>query len=99
MLLIVGTVRLPPEKLHAARPIMEEMIKASRAEVGCLAYSYSQDMLEPGLIHVNEAWQDRATLETHFASDHLAAWRARWEDLGIHDRNLNLYEAGKPSEI
>ena len=37
---------------------MERMIAASRAEPGCLGYAYAEDILEPGLIRVSEAWQD-----------------------------------------
>ena len=95
MLLIIGTVRLPPEKLAQARPAMERMISASRAEPGCLDYSYAQDVLDPGLIRVSETWSDRAALEAHFRSAHLAAWRASWVELGIGDRRLTLYEAGE----
>ena len=59
MLLIIGTIRLPADQLDAARPSMALMIEASRAEVGCLEYSYAEDVLDPGLIHVKERWRDR----------------------------------------
>ncbi|RRI07884.1 antibiotic biosynthesis monooxygenase [Mesorhizobium tamadayense] len=95
MLLIIGTIRLPPERVAAARPAMERMISASRAESGCREYSYAQDVLDPGLIHVSEAWSDRAALDAHFKSAHIAEWRASWAELGIGDRNLTLYEAGE----
>ena len=54
MLLIVGTVRMPPEELNDARMAMQEMIEARLEEDGCQAYSYSEDVMEPGLIHVTE---------------------------------------------
>ncbi|RYC32193.1 antibiotic biosynthesis monooxygenase [Lichenibacterium minor] len=92
MLLIVGTVRLPPDNLAAARPVMERMIAASRAEPGCRGYSYAEDLLDPGLIRVAEMWDDRAALDAHFASSHLAAWRAAWPSLGLGSRDLTLHE-------
>ncbi|RUU11707.1 antibiotic biosynthesis monooxygenase [Mesorhizobium sp. USDA-HM6] len=95
MLLIIGTIRVPPDRLADARPTMERMISASRAEPGCLAYSYAQDVLDAGLIHVSEIWSDRAALDAHFKSSHIAEWRASWAELGIGDRNLTLYEAGE----
>ncbi len=95
MLLIVGTVRLPPERLDEARDAMRAMILASRAEDGCLGYGYAEDVLEPGLIHVKEFWRDRAALDRHFASAHIAAWRAAWPRLGVHGRDLVLYEVGE----
>lgn len=95
MLLIVGTVRLPPEKLAEARPAMRLMITASRAEAGCLEYSYAEDVLVAGLIHVKEIWHNQVSLDTHFASNHIKAWRAVWPKLGITDRNLVVYEIGE----
>jgi len=92
MLLIIGTIRLPPDRLEQARPVMERMIMASRAEPGCLGYSYAQDVLDAGLIHVSEAWSDRAALEAHFKSAHISEWRGSWAELGISDRKLTLYE-------
>lgn len=94
MLVIIGTVRLPPDKLAEARPAMQRMISASRAEPGCIEYSYAQDVLDAGLVHVSEVWSDRAALDAHFSSAHIADWRASWAALGIGDRNLMLYEAG-----
>jgi quinol monooxygenase YgiN len=94
MLVIIGTVRLPPDKLDQARPTMAKMVSASRAEPGCLQYSYAQDVLVAGLIRVTEVWSDRAALDAHFRSPHIADWRASWAALGIGERNLVLYEAG-----
>ncbi|MBV7420095.1 MULTISPECIES: putative quinol monooxygenase [Comamonas] len=96
MLLIVGTVRLPPENLERAKPVMEAMVKASRAEFGCLEYVYAEDLFVPGLIHVKERWTDQAALDAHFASAHIQAWRASWEGLGIGERNLKVYEVSEP---
>lgn len=96
MLLIVGTVRLPPENLEKARPVMARMIAASRAEDGCEEYAYAEDVLDAGLIHVKEVWRDQAALDQHFASEHIAAWRASWPELGLGDRDLRGYEVGEP---
>ncbi|TGT46182.1 putative quinol monooxygenase [Mesorhizobium sp. M8A.F.Ca.ET.165.01.1.1] len=96
MLLIIGTIRLPLGRLDEARPVMERMVRASRAEDGCLEYSYAQDVLDPGLIRVTEVWRDRPALDAHFRSPHIADWRASWLGLGIGERNLVLYEAGEP---
>lgn len=99
MLLIIGTVRLPPENLDDARPVMRRMIEASRAENGCLEYSYAEDILDPGVIHVKEIWLNRAALDSHFSSAHIAAWRSTWPTLGIINRDLKLYELGPSAPI
>jgi len=93
-IVILGTVRLPPERLNAARPHMAAMVAASRAEDGCIVYAYAEDVLEPGLIRVSEVWRDQASLDVHARSPHIDAWRAVWPSLGLHDRQLVAYDAG-----
>ena len=75
---------------------MQRMVEASRAEAGCVDYGYAEDVLDPGLIHVKELWADQAALDRHFATAHIAEWRAAWPSLGIGERDLRLYEVGEP---
>lgn len=93
MLIILGTVRVPPDRVEAARGPMRAMVEASRAEDGCLAYAYAEDLLEPGVIHIVERWRDQAALDAHFQTPHMAEWRRAWKPIGIHGRQLFRYEA------
>jgi len=90
--IIAGTVRIPPENLERFRPHMLAMLTASRAEEGCLEYSYAQDVAEPGLVRVYEVWRDHACLDAHFQTPHMATWRSHWPEFGVSDRRLVLYE-------
>ena len=99
MLLIIGTIRIPAGNLAAARPAMERMILASRAEQGCLGYACAEDVLDAGLIRVTELWRERSDLERHFASGHIAQWRASWPALGIGERRLQLYDSQEPQPL
>ena len=92
MIIVAGTVRIDPGKLDAARGEMKKMLGASRAEDGCLEYSYAVDVLDPGLVHVFEVWRDRAALDRHFQTPHMAEWRRSFPALGISDRKLNIYD-------
>lgn len=98
-LVIAGTIRVPPENLAAFRPHMLAMLEASRAEDGCLVYSYAEDVAEPGLIRVFEAWRDQAALDAHFTTAHLAAWRAAWPGFGVSDRRLIAYEVASQRAV
>jgi quinol monooxygenase YgiN len=91
-LIIAGTVRVPPDNVEAFRPHMKAMMEASRAEAGCHAYGYAEDVVEPGLIHVFEAWTDQASLDAHFQTPHMAVWRAAWPRFAVSDRRLTAYE-------
>ncbi|MEQ9316071.1 MAG: putative quinol monooxygenase [Henriciella sp.] len=98
MIIIEGTVRVDPDRIEEARPAMERMILASRAEPGCLDYAYSLDLIDPGLVRVSERWSDRDALKAHFQTPHMAKWRAAWPGLNIRDRSLRLYEA-EPEDL
>ncbi len=91
-LIIAGTVRVPPENLAGLKPHMLAMLNASRAEDGCYEYAYGEDVAEPGLIRVYEAWRDQAALDAHFKTAHMATWRAAWPSFGVFDRKLFAYE-------
>jgi quinol monooxygenase YgiN len=91
--IVAGTVRVPPANIGRFAPHMEKMLAASRAEDGCIAYSYAVDVEDPGLIRVFEEWRDEAALQAHFRTPHLAEWRSAWPDFGVADRQLFLYVA------
>lgn len=96
MLLVTGSFRIPSTAMAHALPIMARIIAASRGEDGCLHYGYARDIIDPDLIVVTELWRDQAALDRHFATVHLAEWRAAWPALGITDRSLVAYEVGAP---
>jgi quinol monooxygenase YgiN len=91
-LIIAGTVRVPPENLERFKPHMLAMLAASRAEDGCIEYSYAVDVAQPGLVRIYEAWRDQDALDAHFKTPHMATWRAAWPEFGVSDRRLTLYE-------
>ena len=99
MIVVSGRFRLPVERITEARPAMAKVIAASRAEPGCRAYSYAEDVTEPSLFRVHEEWDDRAALEAHFATAHMREWQAVRETLGFHDRKVSAFDAGVETPI
>lgn len=91
MIVVEGTIRV--RDLAGAKPHMQAMIQASRAESGCIDYAYAEDLMDPGLIRVSERWESREALMRHLESEHIARWRACWPRIGITERSLRLYEA------
>jgi quinol monooxygenase YgiN len=90
--IVAGTFRASKGVTHPVMKAMEAMATASRAEEGCEAYSYARDVFDPTLIRVFEIWQDRDSFAAHRAMPHLAAWRAKWPELGLGDASLATYD-------
>jgi quinol monooxygenase YgiN len=92
MIMVIGTFRLPPRSIGAAQIAMARVVAASRAEAGCVDYAYAEDVLEPGLFRVSEAWTDRAALDAHFHTPHMQEWLRERAELGLIDRHVTAYE-------
>ena len=99
MILVSGRFRLPVERMAEARPAMAEVIAASLAEPGCRAYSYAEDVTEPGLFRVHEEWDSYEALEAHFGTAHMREWQRVREALGFYDRDVSAYESGAATPL
>jgi quinol monooxygenase YgiN len=91
LIILAVNIRVPAAEIAALRPALAAAVTASRAEPGNLAYTMAEDLMEPGLIRVFEAYVDDAALKAHGASDHFKAWR---DVSGRYPREeRRLYEA------
>lgn len=99
MIIVQGTARLHPDDIAAMRAAAGPMVAATRAEPGCLAYAYAEDLLEPGLIHIAERWADEAALQAHFATPHMAAFNAALAKARVLGVEVTAYEAGAARKL
>ena len=93
MIVVVGQFRMPAENMAAARPLMEKVMVATRAEDGCVEYNYAEDVLDPGLIRVSEVWHSRAQLNAHIKTSHMVTWGEERTALGLSGRAITVFEA------
>ncbi len=94
MIAVLGSFRFPPEAVERARPVMRAVIAATLAEPGCRAYSYAEEIVEPGLFRVMELWDSREALSAHFETPHMREWTEQRIVLGFYDRHIAAYELG-----
>jgi len=76
MLIVLAKAQVGEGALEPAMAAIADMVAASNAEEGCIAYAFTQDVLEPQVLHIVEKWQDEAALAAHFATPHMAAFGA-----------------------
>jgi len=68
-IIIAGSVRVPRDKRDYLLKAGHRYTVASRAEPGCVHYTWSADPVDPEMIHVFELWTDEASLRKHFSGD------------------------------
>lgn len=72
---VVAHLALKTPVDETVRQALEDVVAATRAEDGCLEYSAHVRQEDPRRVLFYERWRDRAALEAHWASAHLAAYR------------------------
>lgn len=92
MLVIAGRVRIDPARRDEGIAAAVEMMRATRAEPGCLSYTFSADLEDPGAFRIFEEWESQEALEAHFRSPHMAAFQAAVGGLGVREMHVQRYE-------
>lgn len=76
MLIVLAKAAVGDGAMDTARVAIADMVAASNAEEGCIAYAFTQDLGDPSILHIVEKWRDDAALAAHFATPHMAAFGA-----------------------
>jgi quinol monooxygenase YgiN len=74
MLLLTAFIEVAQTDRDAIRAALPEVIAATRAEEGCEDYGCYEDTQSPGRYVFVERWRDKAALERHLGTPHMAAW-------------------------
>jgi quinol monooxygenase YgiN len=99
MIILAGSIRIATGRREDAMDALSEMLQATLAENGCLAYSFAFDLLDEHLLRIFEVFQDEEALAAHRASPHMAAWRDALPLLGIGDRDMWQYDVSASRRI
>ena len=67
MVIVSGVFTVDPEQRDAFVDGRREGMRTSRAEPGCLEYTFSADPLDPGRVLLFERWESQDALHAHLA--------------------------------
>ena len=92
MIIVEGWVRMTSAtEIDRLRGAAVEMMRATKAESGCLDYAYAVDLAEPELLRIIERWTDDAALTAHFATPHMAAFNQALAGAKIAAASVKAY--------
>ena len=74
-IIVAGEIKVAPEAVQDMVPILTPFVAATRAEAGCIAYGFYEDVTEPGTFRLYEEWADEAALDAHMAAPHMAEFQ------------------------
>lgn len=67
MVIVAGVFTMDPGQREAFLDGRQALMAHSRAEQGCLEYTFSADPLAPGRVVLFEKWESQEDLDTHLA--------------------------------
>lgn len=67
MVIVAGVFTVDPDQREAFLEGRKALMAHSRAEQGCIEYTFSADPLEPGRVVLYERWASQEDLDRHLA--------------------------------
>ncbi len=92
MLIITGTFVAEGISRETVAGLTGPMAKATRDEDGCMAYAFYEDLEQPGQYRIYEEWESEAHLKAHFATPHMAEFRAKLSDYDGISISVDRYD-------
>ncbi len=78
--------------IAALQPAVAAMETASRAEPGCVDYTFSVELNNPNVMRITEKWTTLEDLQAHFTMPHMAEFQAAMAAHPPQGVSANFYE-------
>jgi quinol monooxygenase YgiN len=89
VVIVGGLFEVDPDQREEFLARRHELIRRSRAETGCLEYTFAADPIDPGRVVLFERWSSQADLDAHLAvprpSESVDAPVARSSSIVVYD--------------
>ncbi|EGO65863.1 YcnE [Acetonema longum DSM 6540] len=92
MIVVHAKSKIKPECIEAFLEQAEIVIRATRAEAGCISYQLMADTVSNDSFMFVEEWTDREALDRHFKTPHFAAFGSTVKDMRL-DRSVKVFQA------
>jgi quinol monooxygenase YgiN len=78
MIIIAGSLSFDPSDRHDVLAGLQEITELSRADSGCIAYSWAEDLESPNTFLFFECWESQELFDAHLAAPHEKAFGERY---------------------
>ena len=90
MVIVGGTFEIESDHREQFIASRMEMMRTSRAEAGCLEYTFAADPLDTRRVVLYERWQSQAALDAHL--DAMRSGPPRLADPGVISSSIVIYD-------
>jgi len=99
MLIVTGIAEIASSEIERVKVEAAKMAKASRAEAGCHAYAFFQDIENPNQFRIYEEWENAEALRGHFATPHMAEFNSFLKTVDGLSINISQFMRGEDVKV
>lgn len=99
MLIVAGSITAEPGGRDAFLTAVQPMVSATLEESGCHEYAFTPDPNDDSRVLLYELWDNQASLDSHFASAHMAAWQVTRKGLALTGSSIKKYNISSVEEL
>ena len=78
MIVVNAVIESTEENIAGMKTAIAVMEEKSRAESGCIDYTFAVELNRPSVLRITEKWVDQAALQAHFGEPIWPISRRRW---------------------
>lgn len=93
MIVVNAKLESTAANIDALKAAIATMETCSRAESGCLDYTFSVELSDPNVIRITEKWETMEALAAHFKEPHMADFQAAMAAHPPTGMEAGFYEA------
>ena len=95
MIVVNAIIESTEESIAGMKEAIAVMEEKSRAESGCIDYTFSVELNRPSVLRITEKWVDQAALQAHFDEPHMADFQAAMAAHPPKSVTASFYEASE----
>ena len=99
MIIVHATIPIRSECREKALELARQMTEATQSEAGCISYTFSTDLSDPGGFHIFEEWESQEALDAHFKAPHMAEFQAKVGKLGVRQMKVQRCEVSSVGPV
>lgn len=92
MIVVNAIVKSTQEDIVAMQGAISAMEAASRAEQGCVDYTFSVELNDTAVLRITEKWVTLDDLMAHFGTPHMAEFQAAMGEHPPASMDVSFYE-------
>lgn len=68
---VIARIKAKPENVEKVIDLMDNLVRLTRQEEGCLNYDFHSDLEDPTLFYMHENWANAEALAKHFEQSYM----------------------------